>query len=69
MKELLKQLRESENFQAIMREIVKNRPVIAEYRPQSTRDETENLIEQIKYETAKRSGFDLLYTLLSGSKP
>ena len=69
MKELVLQLREDVNFKAIMEEMLKKRPVIPEYQPQDTMDKTQNVIEQIKFSTAQRSGFDLLYTNLMGKKP
>lgn len=67
--ELIKQLREDVNFQAIMADMLKMRPVIPEYTPQDTMDKTANLMEEIKYKSAKRSGFDLLYRALVGRPP
>lgn len=67
MKDLIKALRESHDFQVIMeQEMWKHRPVIPEYVPQDTRDKTENLVERIKFESAKRLGFDTLYRALLG---
>lgn len=66
---LLTQLRESQDFQQIMDEMVKLRPIIPDYMPQQTRDATENLIERVKYSSAHRAGFDLLYQALTGRAP
>lgn len=65
----LRTLRESESFQQIMKGLVDKRPVIPDYQPQASRDETENLIERIKYYSAHRAGFDLLFRLLTGKAP
>jgi hypothetical protein len=69
MKELLKQLRESPEFQTIMLEVLRLRPIVSEYAPQATVDETTNLIERIKYDMARRAGYDLLYSILMGKPP
>lgn len=66
MKDLLLKLRESAEFKQIMDELQKNRPVIPDYRPQATREETEYLVEKIKYQSGLRDGFDLLSKLLTG---
>lgn len=69
MKELLTQLRESNDFQVIMEGLISQRPIIPDYSPQKTRDETDNLIERIKYSSAHRAGFDFLYRALTGRNP
>ena len=69
MSALLKQFQESNDFQVVMDEVLKLRPVIPEYQPQATMDETANMIERIKYFSASRSGFDLLYRALAGRPP
>lgn len=69
MNPLLNELRGTENFKAIMSDMLGNRPIVPEYTPQDTIDQTANLIETIKYKTAQRAGFDLLFTILTGSKP
>lgn len=69
MSALLQQLRESPEFQAVMSDALRTRPVVADYRPMNTIDETTNAIEQIKYSMAQRAGFDLLYSVLMGRKP
>jgi len=65
---LLTQLRESREFQVVMVEMVKSRPLVPRYTPQLTRDATENLIEQVKHQSSMQQGFDLLYQLLTGNK-
>lgn len=69
MKELIPQLRESRDFQAIMADVMKQRPVVPEFKPGDTRDATDNMMEKIKYFSAQRVGFDLLYQILTGNKP
>ena len=66
---LITQLRESQDFQAIMEDLMTTRPLIPGYTPQKTRDETENLIEQIKHKSSMQQGWDLLYQQLIGRKP
>ena len=68
MNDLLKASRESREFKIIMEGVKENRPIIPSYKPQKTIDETQNVIERIKYETAKQEGFDLLYHTLTGHK-
>lgn len=51
-----------------MEEIWTMRPIIPDYVPQDTRDKTENLMERIKFESAKRFGFDLLFHVLAGKR-
>lgn len=63
---LLVSLREDENFQAVMKDAWKLRPVIPEYTPQQTNDQTSNLVERIKFMSAQRQGFDVLYRALAG---
>ena len=69
MSELLKQLQESADFQVVMDEMIKIRPVIPEYQPQQTMDGTANMLERMKYYSASRAGFDLLYKVLAGRPP
>ncbi len=68
MNELLKALRESREFKIIMEGVKENRPIVPAYKPQKTIDETQNVIERIKYESARQEGFDLLYQTLTGHK-
>lgn len=67
MKDLLAQLRMEPGFQMIMDDMKKRRPVVPEFAPQESRDANEVLLEQIKAESYKRQGFDLLFKLLIGS--
>lgn len=69
MKELLKQLRESPDFQSIMTEMLKSRPLVPSYTPQKTRDLTEHLVEQIKHQSSMQQGWDLLYQAMTGDRP
>ena len=47
----------------------KQRPVVPKYRPGLTSEETAGLLEQIKYESGRRDGFDHLLLHLTGEKP
>jgi hypothetical protein len=69
VKDLIAQLRASPEFQMIVTELRQNRPVIPRYVVAETTQERELLIEQIKCQTFKQDGFDLLYRLLTGSNP
>lgn len=69
VKELLRALNETAEFKIIMAQILKERPIVPEYRPQDTQDETHNLVERIKYESAQRTQFDRLYRRLTGVAP
>lgn len=69
MSPLLKALRETQEFQSIMDALLQTRPVIPNYAPQKTRDQTENLLEQFKHQSAMRQGWDLLYQHLVGKQP
>lgn len=66
MNDLLLKLRESAEFRQIMDELQKYRPVVPDFRPQKTREETEFLLEKIKYQSGCRDGFDLLHKHLTG---
>lgn len=68
-KDLIKQLRESHDFQVIMNDMLRYRPVVPTYKPQKTMDETANMFEQIKYSSAQQDGFDLLFSALTGNRP
>jgi hypothetical protein len=69
MKELLTQLREQPEFRQIMDGIKEGRPIVPEYQPCKTMDETAFLVEKIKFESARRTGWDLLYQALTGQRP
>lgn len=69
MIDLLKALRDSQEFKIIMDGVKKDRPVVPAYTPQKTMDETANMIENIKHQSGKQQGFDLLFQILTGNKP
>lgn len=69
MKELLRALQENPDFQTVMDFALSYRPVIPEYKPGETIDETANVMERIKFYSAQRQGFDALFQMLSGRKP
>lgn len=66
---LMKQLRESPEFQAIMKELRTSRPLVPAFAPCKTMDETANLMERMKYESARQTGWDGLFQALTGLKP
>jgi len=66
MRALLKQLQESPDFQVVMDSMKQFRPVIPAYRPDSTTEADRALIEQIKYQSGRQDGFDLLFKFLVG---
>jgi len=64
----LGQLKGDAKYRIVLKELKQLRPVIPEYRPQETRDSEAQLVEQMKYETARQQGFDLLYRALTGER-
>ena len=66
MSDLLKSLQKNEEFKAVMEEMLKHRPIVTAFSICRTKDEQEQNIEAIKYYTALRNGFDLLYHVLTG---
>lgn len=64
----LAQLKGDGKFKLVMKNVKEARPVIPSYRPQETRDMEAQLVEQMKYETARQQGFDLLYQILTGER-
>ncbi len=70
-KELLKQLRESKEFQVVMADALKDggRQIVPEFTPGKTMDETANNFEMIKFRAAQRTGWDALYFYLMGVRP
>ena len=66
MKELLKQLRETREFQEIMDAMHKSRPVVPAYRPAGSMEANNAVIEELKYQSGRQDGFDLLFKLLTG---
>lgn len=69
MNELLKAQRDSPEFKAVMEDAWKQRPVIPAFSICRTKDEQDMVVENIKYYTAMRQGFDLLYQYLTGKNP
>lgn len=69
MSDLLNELRKNPEFQAVLDDALKHRPVIPAFVICGTKDEQDMVIEQIKYHTARRNGFDFLYQHLTGRKP
>lgn len=66
MKQLLKQLRETSEFQLIMTDLANLRPVVPDYRPQGSTEANNSHLETIKYQSGMKDGFDLLYRALIG---
>jgi hypothetical protein len=67
--DLLKQLRQNPEFQAVLEDSIKHRPVIPAFVLSETQEDQYMVIEKIKYHTGLQRGFDLLYQHLSGRKP
>jgi hypothetical protein len=69
MSDLLNEVRKSPEFQAVMDEALKHRPVVPAFVICDTKDAQEMVIENIKFQTARQNGFDFLYQFLVGRKP
>lgn len=69
MNDLLKSIRENKEFQAVMEEALKMRPVIPAFSICRTKDEQDMVVENIKFYTAMRQGFDALHQYLTGRNP
>jgi len=69
MSDLLEALRKNREFTAVLDEALKRRPVIPAFSICETKDQQEMVVEHIKYHTAMRNGFDLLWQHLSGRAP
>ena len=67
-KQFLIELRINPLFQGLMKEINESRPVVPAYRPCQSQEETFSLLEQIKYESGRQQGFDLIFLLLTGDR-
>ena len=67
--QLLAAMRETREFQAIAEELNHERPAIPVYRPGNTIEDEERSIRQLKYMSALREGWDLLFSQLTGRKP
>jgi hypothetical protein len=63
---LLVQLRESAEFQAVMKSMQDKRPVVAPYRPANTMEAQNLQLERIKHQMGMQEGFDLLMMHLLG---
>ena len=64
----LGQIKGDPKYRLVLKELKQLRPLIPTYRPQETRDSEAQLVEQIKFETARQQGFDLLYLALTGER-
>lgn len=62
----LGQLRQDAKFRHVMRDLGKLRPVVPEYQPQASQEANQHLLEQIKFESGRRAGFDAIYRFLTG---
>ena len=69
MNELLKALRENPEFKAVMEDLTKHRPIVPAFSICRTKDEQDMVIENIKFYTALKQGWDSLFTLLTGRGP
>lgn len=69
MSDLLNELRKNPEFQAVLDDAIKTRPVIPAFVLADNKDDQEMVIEKIKFHTAMRQGFDVLYQYLAGRKP
>jgi ribosomal protein L39E len=66
--DLIKTFRSNPEFVQMMKAMQKNRPVIPAFSLAQTADEQYMIVERIKYATAMRQGFDILYQHLTGIK-
>lgn len=66
MKELLKQLREMPGFDLVMDGLKQFRPVVPSYKPGESLEDSARIIEEIKFQSGRQDGFDLLYRALTG---
>jgi hypothetical protein len=64
----LAELRNNPKFRQVMKEMKELRPVLRRYQPQATSEANQELIEQIKFETGRQDGFDLIYMILTGER-
>lgn len=69
MTDLLEAIRKDEKFRAVMKEALSKRPVVPDFSLARTKDEQEMIIENLKFATALKQGFDVLYVYLTGNKP
>ena len=62
----LGQLRQDAKFRHVMRDLGQMRPIIPAYVPQDSQEANQHLLEQIKFESGRRAGFDAIYRFLTG---
>jgi hypothetical protein len=67
IKEYIARLRMDPLFQQWAKEISEARPVVPSYVP-GTPEETQTLVEQIKFDTGRRDGFDLAMLHITGGR-
>ena len=68
-KKWLVELRNDPKFRQVMKEFKELRPFIPRFKPQASIDGSAELMEQIKFESARQDGFDLIYSQLTGDRP
>ena len=61
MNTYLKQLKADAAFREAMKEVLAMRPIVPDYSPGID-------LEEIKFKTGERKGFDLIYLYLTGDK-
>lgn len=66
MTDLLKAMRENPEFKAVLEEALRIRPIVPAFNIMKTESEQYMVVENIKYYTAMKQGFDLLYQYLTG---
>lgn len=69
MNDLLKSYQGNAEFRQILEEALRIRPVIPAFSICKTKDEQDMVVENIKFYTAMRQGFDLLHQYLTGKSP
>jgi hypothetical protein len=69
MNDLLRAVRENPEFKQVMEDSLKMRPVIPAFSICKTKDEQDMVVENLKYFTAMRQGFDNLHQYLTGKNP
>lgn len=63
---MLKQLQDSPEFQAVMEDILRLRPLVPKYFPDNSEVSEQVLLNRIKYQSGRLEGFDNLWTTLTG---
>ena len=69
MSDLLKAIRENPEFRAVMEEALRQRPIVPAFSICKTKDEQDMVVENIKYFTAMKQGWDALFQHLTGRSP